>query len=135
MDLSPGEREIVAALEARFLRLSYRDFTFTEFVAEWDAITIEFADDYEASIDDDTNDLCTRDILDDLLQAAPAGLREKLASHLTAADERFRQATVPDDERLIGLYFRHGPGWWWRRRPARGPLATYLTTSDQPPTP
>lgn len=84
---------------------------------------------YKATIDDYTNDVCSRDYIAEFAVAASAETREYIAGEVAAADDRFRALTVADAEGLVGQYYRIDDmdGWWWRRRPAGGPLADYLT--------
>lgn len=85
---------------------------------------------YDATVDDYTNDLCSRDYLAHAIAESSLHLRQVLAERLTLADTTFREATVPDTEKLLGTYYRvdKKDGWWWHVRPANGPLATYLET-------
>lgn len=87
---------------------------------------------YKATIDDYTNDLCSRDYLADALAKASGQLHTALAERVNAADATFRKATIDDTDGLVGRYYRVDAedGWWWRARPASGPLADYLETSE-----
>ena len=84
---------------------------------------------YAATIDDYTNDVCSRDYIAQFATRASAELRADLDARVAPADDRFRTATVPDVDGRVGRYFRISPddGWWWHRRPLSGPLATYLS--------
>lgn len=83
---------------------------------------------YRMTIDDYTNDLCSRDYLETFLSRATPQLRRFIETAVAQADERFRESSVEDAEGLVGRYYRidDGDGWWWRRRPPTGPLADYL---------
>ena len=64
---------------------------------------------YTATVDDYTNDLCSRDYLAEVASRASDGLRGRIEHQLAAVDETFRASTVEDtDERLKG-YFRIQP--------------------------
>ena len=84
---------------------------------------------YTFTIDDYTNDLCSRDYLAEAMSLASPGLRPVLAEDVSAADDRFRERTSEDLEAAIGHFYRIDlkDGWWWRRRPRPGPLAQYLS--------
>lgn len=86
------------------------------------------AADYGDSVDDYTNDLTTRDILERALVMAPEPLRALLSVEIEAADRRFRDSTVPDELGKLGQYFQvdRREGWWWRRVPRTGSLASHL---------
>jgi hypothetical protein len=83
---------------------------------------------YTATVDDYTNDVCSRDYIAEVASQASSGLREAIDEQVASADESFRSATIEDSDERIGRYFRIGPedAWWWHRRPAAGPLADYL---------
>ena len=93
----------------------------------WDQLSAE-VNAYEATIDDYTNDVCSRDYIALFTAKASSELRAEINARVTAADDRFRTGTVPDDDGWVGRYFRISPDdeWWWQRRPASGPLAIYL---------
>ncbi|MDX6273789.1 MAG: hypothetical protein QOJ92_999 [Frankiales bacterium] len=72
------------------------------------------ADAYPLTGDDYTNELSTRDWLDENLDGLTAPDQERLA----ALDERYRASTVDDGGELLRRF--HNPrslGWWWLRRP------------------
>jgi hypothetical protein len=48
------------------------------------------------------------------------------AASSRAMDERFRAATVADNGEALSRYVNLSEGWWWRRAPRQGRLATYL---------
>ncbi len=87
---------------------------------------------YTATVDDYTNDLCSRDYLAAVAERASTGLRSAIDEQVASSDEAFRRATVDDTDARLGQYFRieRRDGWWWRRRPSSGPLADYLAVGD-----
>jgi hypothetical protein len=87
---------------------------------------------YTATVDDYTNDLCSRDYLSEVTSRASSDLRAAIEGQVALADMRFRTSTVEDQDGRLGLYFRIRPedGWWWHRRPSSGPLADYLAQTD-----
>ncbi len=86
---------------------------------------------YSMTVDDYTNDLCSRDYLDLALVRLPAEARARLTGLVAPLDEAFRSDTVADDCGLLWRFFRVGvdAGWWWFRIPRGGPLAEYLSAS------
>ncbi|MGH3689788.1 MAG: hypothetical protein ACRDT7_06505 [Microbacterium sp.] len=94
----------------------------------WSNLAAE-VDAYEATVDDYTNDVRSRDYIAEFSAAASDEVQKYIADEVTAADDRFRASTEPDVEGLISQYFRidNKDGWWWRQRPTGGPLADYLT--------
>lgn len=83
---------------------------------------------YTATVDDYTNDLCSRDYIAEFAARASSDLRTAIEERVGPSDETFREATVDDDDARLGRYFRidRESAWWWHRRPSSGPLADYL---------
>ncbi|WP_404352349.1 hypothetical protein LG324_05390 [Phycicoccus jejuensis] len=94
----------------------------------WNQLAAE-VNTYEATVDDYTNDLCSRDYLADFASRASKDLRVQVQVHIAGADATFRAATIDDAEGLLGKYYRIElkDGWWWRRKPSSGPLAEWLS--------
>jgi len=97
----------------------------------WDRLSAE-VDSYPATVDDYTNDLGSRDYLSEFASRASTDLRTTIEDRVGRADETFREATTEDADGRLGRYFdiQREDGWWWHRRPARGPLAAYLAEDD-----
>ena len=85
-------------------------------------------DAYDATVDDYTNDLCSRDYIAEFAARASSGLQRVIQERVGPVDETFRDGTVDDDDARLGRYFRidQEDAWWWHRRPSAGPLADYL---------
>jgi hypothetical protein len=94
---------------------------------EWAQLAGE-VDDYELTVDDYTNDLTARDAIELLLSWCSEQFLTWAKPVVDEADQRFVDRTAPDEEGVLGRYFRisEDSGWWWRRRPVSGPLAEYL---------
>lgn len=97
-------------------------------VRSWNQLSAE-VNTYEATVDDYTNDLCSRDYLASFTSSASEDLRAKVQQRIAGADATFRAATTDDAEALLAKYYRVDlkDGWWWRRRPSSGPLAEWLS--------
>lgn len=95
---------------------------------EWGQLAGE-ADHYELTIDDYTNDVTARDAIELLLSWCSEDFGTWARPVVQEADQRFLERTAPDEEGVLGRYFRIGEdaGWWWRRRPMSGPLGNYLS--------
>jgi hypothetical protein len=103
--------------------------TVAKLVGSWWQIATT-VDSYPEAIDDYTNDLCVRDLIDDVLESDPGRhLDSILRPVIDAADAEFWDRTRPDDAEAVGRFFNIASrsGWWWRRRPTGGPLADYLS--------
>ena len=109
--------ESVREVEARFSRRAHRTMTLGGLVEHWERFATEVAEGYWGTIDDFTNDLTTRDVLEEAigsLAQEPAG---RLAEQLEPIDARYREVTTFDTEARLAEFFRLGDGWWWRRLP------------------
>ena len=102
--------------------------TVPRLLRNWQELSLS-VDRYNFTVDDYTNDLTARDALEIVLAECPAPLRAKLRFHVEAADKEFLTRTQEDVCHALEHYFKisQSDGWWWRRTPATGPLAEYLT--------
>ena len=125
LELSHDELETVDRFNRRFARRRH-PITVDNLFDDWMSLVGELERGYADSIDDYTNDLTSRDLLEDLIQDSQPSLRAKLEAALKPWDDRFRGATAHDDGRALSRYFKIRDGWWWRRAPTKGQLATYL---------
>ena len=72
------------------------------------------ADSYPLTGDDYTNELSTRDVLEENIGELSVAELERLA----ALDDRYRASTIEDGGELLGQHYDiSGLGWWWLRRP------------------
>ena len=101
--------------------------TVLRLLADWESLA-KSVDRHPLTIDDYTNDLCSRDGLDLALRRASPSVRAKLQSCVDQADREFTFRTGEDAGSALGRYYRLDArsGWWWKRRPVAGPLADYL---------
>jgi hypothetical protein len=123
-----GEQALLDGLGASLRARGWdRQVTVERLLRDWAALASS-VERYPLTVDDYTNDLCSRDGLALVLDGCPEPLRAKLAALVEEADRAFRAGTLEDAEGRLARYFRIGPesGWWWSRVPASGPLATYL---------
>jgi hypothetical protein len=123
-----GDEEQVQRIEAALRDEGWADHvSLARQLRVWTSLSEE-VNSYTATVDDYTNDLCTRDYLAEVASRASSHLRTTIEDHLASADEAFRASTVEDADGRLGRFFRIQPkdGWWWHRRPASGPLADYL---------
>jgi hypothetical protein len=91
-------------------------------LAEWEAIVEAVEAGGPVPTDDLTLALAARDFL----EAARSELSRMWTDELGRLDERYRAATRPDRDRVMVTLWRHGPGWWWLRLPARGEAGAYF---------
>jgi hypothetical protein len=102
--------------------------TVTRLLQGWQDLSAS-VDQYVSTVYDYTNDLTGRDALELVLAECQEPLRTKLRLFIEEADGQFLARTREDAGRSLERYFRidESSGWWWKRRPATGPLAEYLT--------
>ena len=98
-------------------------------LAEWHELSLS-VDGYDFSVDDYTNDLIARDGLEWALAECQQPLRAKLLSWIEVADREFIAGTQDDVDGALEHFcdVDESSGWWWKRRPATGPLADFLTS-------
>jgi hypothetical protein len=94
---------------------------------DWRKLAVS-VDGYQLNIDYYTNDVMARDALEIVLGECQTPFRAKLRRYVEDADAAFLARTEEDSGSRLGRYFRvdESSGWWWKRRPAGGPLATFL---------
>lgn len=71
----------------------------------WSRITHE-VNAYSATVDDYTNDLCSRDYIAEFAAQTSSGLRTAIEDRVSTEDETFREATVDDVDARLGRYSR-----------------------------
>ena len=70
-------------------------------IRKWSSFVGEIEAGYKLSIYDYTNDLCVRDVLDDLIELVPDPVRDKIRAALAEWDDRYRLATKHSSEPLL----------------------------------
>lgn len=125
------DTEFVKELEARFTSRARFPITLEGLVSSWGQFVADVERGYEDSIDDYTNDLTTRDLLDEALQSAAERFRRALYEEIRPLDDRFRAATRADDGGTLAHYIKPGPSWWWSRVPLNSPLPRNASLRDE----
>jgi hypothetical protein len=111
------ETETIAAIEADYSERAHRPITLEGLAGDWLAFADEVAAGYWGTIDDFTNDLTGRDLLERAVTRLSAADRAWLEGLTLPGDLRYQEVTTLDaDDRLSG-FFSHGDHWWWRRIP------------------
>lgn len=118
LNLTAEEQAGLAPLEAQFSEQARRPISLHWLIAAWENLVEELEGGYaDETIDDYTNDLTTRDLIETARTSAPDSLKTKLDSVVAPLDERFRRSTIADDSGVIRQHFTPGSGWWWSRIP------------------
>jgi hypothetical protein len=127
VSLSPDEQEVIRSIEVLLTKRARFPITFNKLIKLWGDFITEVETGYCSSIDEYTNDLTSRDLIDELLQAVPDSTRSKLTTQVDSLDQRFLRATQRDIRQLLGKRFKVGASWWWSRIPV---LLTGTLASD-----
>lgn len=83
----------------------------------WATIVSEVEQGYKLGIEDYTNDLAIRDILQELIQILSPDGQVVLKQLIEPMDARFLQATRPVDRPLLPPLGDESLGFWWYRIP------------------
>ena len=89
---------------------------FNEFIKEWFDFIAEVEEGYSMTIDDYTNDLTQRDLIDELLQQVPEDLKNRVIKLIEPSDVRFKNATKILRKSLSSS---KNPPWWRYRLPKK----------------
>jgi len=112
LDLTPTEREELHALLGA-IDAAVPDRSLNGLLGDWASLVTAIESGYDDSIYEYTNDLAVRDQLEDLIQAAPSGLRAKIQSAVAPVDARFTTATE-QAARPLSAASDQLPAWWDR---------------------
>lgn len=126
--LDPSERADLDNIGRQMRSEGWADHvTVLGLLEDWESLS-KSVDRYKLTIDDYTNDLCSRDGLEVALRRVAPSLRAKLQRSVDEADQEFAARTDDDAGAAVGRYYRidASSGWWWKRRPLAGTLADYL---------
>jgi len=116
--LDPDEVRVLADAVARACAGIPRPSSFEGYLQSWSGVVCRVEQGYKLTIDDYTNDLYVRDIIESVLLGVPATLHKKVFPEVEVLDRRFIAATRgvsrpllepdPQTDRL---------GYWWFRIP------------------
>jgi len=95
----------------------YRPKTLSDRISEWSNIVSAVASGYELSMEDYTNDLTIRDLIEKVRQVLSPKGQQVLASVLRTIDEQFLRATYGLSEALRSAEKGEELGFWWYRVP------------------
>lgn len=89
-----------------------------DLIQEWSDIVSEVEAGYkDLYIEDYENDLCKRDILQELIESLSPSGANALEKLLEPIDDRFIQATMPVKRPLLPPISEEPLGFWWYRVP------------------
>lgn len=117
--LSAAERAQLSPIEEKLSERALRPMSLKQLLEVWGSFVGDVETGYRMTIDDYTNDLCVRDLLQEVCHSVAPPLQRKLDAALGPLDARFKGATIPDKDRKLEQFIKVGDGWWWRRLPAK----------------
>lgn len=95
IDFSRGDLEVIEKVLSDASERAGYEVKLDDLVRDWTTFVMRVEIGYPDSIYDYEDDLSTRRILQEVIDALPVDVGEQLASALAYADERFLQATTP----------------------------------------
>lgn len=110
-------REDVHALDAILAPLSERAkdrLSLNQLLHGWGYFVVQVERQYEGSIYEYTNDLSTRDLLEEILLRVPQPLHDRLSEAVSPWDDRFHEATRKVKRPLAPGVAQDAPSWWFR---------------------
>jgi hypothetical protein len=117
IELTPDESAFLASTIRRLSARASRLIDLNQLLALWKQFVIEVESGYSSTGYDYVNDLATRDLLDELVLAAPPSLRDRINhQQLDALDSRFRNASR-ELATSLSIATPERPKWWWFRIP------------------
>jgi hypothetical protein len=114
--------EEVGALDAIVEVLSDRakhqhPCSLTQLLHKWSHFVAQVERGYEASIYEYTNDLSTRDLLEEIILQAPQTLHDKFIEAVQPWDQRFEKVTWKAKHPVLPVVEGNVPCQWWFRVP------------------
>ena len=113
--LSDSENIAVEKILASQTKRAKYEITLSYLTNKWSRFVTNVEKEYHLSIDDYTNSLSTRNLIQEILDVCPenASLQELVSEW----DNRFKVATEIVKEPLLPSLQRVKLGWWWFRVP------------------
>jgi hypothetical protein len=119
--------DTVAQIETRYSSGARRPITLAGLAENWLTFANDIGAGYWGTIDEFTNDMTTRDMLEEALQQLGDRDRKWLIGLVEPGDGRYTEVTAADPSGRLSQSYRHDDHWWWHRWPlVPGELATYV---------
>lgn len=116
--------ETIEAIERRWSEGAMMPLTLAGEAAKWNTFAADVRDGYQLVIDNYTNSLSIRGMIERALSMLDDRDREWLCGLVEPGDAAYLEATMPDPEHLLLRVYRHDDEWWWNRVPIKlGSLA------------
>jgi hypothetical protein len=114
------QSELKNAIEAYARESGRSTFTLGEYMNKWRELAIRVRSGYPLGIYDYTNELSSRDILQEFVECLPRDVKEKVEKAIAEVDEIFKEETSITSVALAGpTESTNTRPWWWNRIPKK----------------
>lgn len=123
--LTEADRAHLAPILERLSEVARSPMTLEYLLERWLLFVSEVGRGYRYTIDDYTNDVSVRDLLEEIMRDVPGPLREKIYDQVKLLDKRFYESTRPVARPLqppLAVFYpqlKENPGLWWFRVPEK----------------
>ena len=118
-ELSPEEAQELKRLLASLSERAKYPLSLNDLLERWKNFVHQVEQGYQHSIYEYTNDLSTRDLLEEILLGVPSALHDKLANIIAPPDKRFFDSTLEVARPLLQGIDGESPNAWWLRVPKK----------------
>jgi len=115
IELSTREKLAVENNLERQTQSAKHTISLSYLMTKWSRFVTKVEKEYHLSIDDYTNSVSTRNLIQEILDACPENT--SLKEWVSEWDNRFIKSTEVLDEPLLPLLQKEKSGWWWFRFP------------------
>lgn len=130
--LRPDAKAIVDEWEADGSKGRYRHEGLLSAIASWWMFAEELEGGYVATIDDYTNDLTARSLVQRVLDMVPEG-SSNILEVVSEYDGRIKRATRAGGRSILAQVYRDPPDWWWWDRFPLKPSVEMRHWESEPP--
>lgn len=129
--LSPDESSAVERLLAIQTEKAKHAITLPYLTKKWSRFVTNVEDGYQLTIDDYTNSLSVRDLIQEILDICPENT--SLKDWVSEWENRFIKVTKLIEEPLLPPFPNESLGWWWFRIPVNpgSEMKKWLQTINQ----
>lgn len=114
LNLLPEDRDAISRLLVSLSDRAKRSLSLDQLLTTWCSFVERIERGYGNSIYEYTNELSSRDVLEEILVSAPATARTELLGHLRPWDDRFERSTRPVSVAVAPGVPKNAASWWYR---------------------
>lgn len=116
IELTEKDLKLLAPLLRRLGARASREVDLLSLLRGWGSLVSEVERGYALTGYDYVNNLATRDLLDEVVSAVNAPLRDRITEAVDPLDQRFRLVTR-EVSKPLRIATPERPRWWWFRVP------------------